>query len=57
MKTALAITLSAAVLALLCAPPHSFAQGGSACVGCHTDEGALKSLYKPPKIEGGEGEG
>ena len=57
MKTALMIMLSVAVLALLCPAPHSFAQGGSTCVGCHTDEGALKSLYKAPKIEAGEGEG
>jgi hypothetical protein len=29
----------------------------SGCVTCHTDEAALKSLYKPVVVEGGEGEG
>lgn len=29
----------------------------SGCVRCHTDEGAMKSLFVAPKIEGGEGEG
>lgn len=29
----------------------------STCVKCHTDEAALKSLFKPPKISAEEGEG
>lgn len=29
----------------------------STCVGCHTDETVLKSLFKPPKISLEEGEG
>lgn len=29
----------------------------SGCVRCHTDEGMMKSLFVPPKLEGGEGEG
>jgi hypothetical protein len=27
------------------------------CQGCHTDEGVLKSLHKPPAIQAEEGEG
>jgi hypothetical protein len=31
---------------------------GSSCVRCHTDEGLMKSLHKPPVIPAGEeGEG
>jgi hypothetical protein len=33
------------------------AQKDSACIRCHTDESTLKSLFIPPKIEAGEGEG
>jgi hypothetical protein len=32
-------------------------QKESGCVKCHTDEAALKSLFKPPKISLEEGEG
>jgi hypothetical protein len=27
------------------------------CVKCHTDANVMKSLFKAPKVEGGEGEG
>jgi hypothetical protein len=37
----------------------SHGRGEAACVGCHTDETKIKSLYVPPevefKIEEGEG--
>ena len=33
------------------------AQTDSGCVTCHTDEALLKSLFLPPKIDSGEGEG
>jgi hypothetical protein len=39
-----------------CFPGASWAET-SGCVTCHTDEGMLKSLHKPIKIEAGEGEG
>jgi len=29
----------------------------SGCVRCHTDEALMKSLFVPPTIAGGEGEG
>ena len=41
---------------LFCFSGASWAQT-SGCITCHTDEGMLKSLHKPVKIEGGEGEG
>ncbi|MFH2075518.1 MAG: hypothetical protein ABIJ57_09255 [Pseudomonadota bacterium] len=33
------------------------AETGGGCVRCHTDEALMKSLFVPPKIDGGEGEG
>jgi hypothetical protein len=47
--------LFAALLVFLLSLPAWGAQ--SSCVTCHTDEAALKSLFKAPKIEVGEGEG
>ncbi|MCX5825467.1 MAG: hypothetical protein NTY86_18740 [Deltaproteobacteria bacterium] len=35
----------------------AFAETGGGCVRCHTDEALMKSLFVPPKIDGGEGEG
>jgi hypothetical protein len=29
----------------------------SSCQICHTNEGVLKALFKPPAMEAGEGEG
>ncbi|MCX7982299.1 MAG: hypothetical protein N2572_05250 [Syntrophales bacterium] len=29
----------------------------SSCVSCHTNESIMKSLYRPPHIPAGEGEG
>ena len=47
--------LSAVLLLFLLSLPAWGAD--SSCVKCHTDEAALKSLFKAPKIEAGEGEG
>jgi hypothetical protein len=47
--------LSAVLLLFMLSLPAWGAE--SSCVNCHTDEAALKSLFKAPKIEGGEGEG
>ena len=33
------------------------AETNGGCVRCHTDEALMKSLFLPPKIDGGEGEG
>jgi hypothetical protein len=33
------------------------AETGGGCVRCHTDEALMKSLFVPPKIDSGEGEG
>jgi hypothetical protein len=46
--------LSAVLLLFLLSLPTWGAE--SICVKCHTDEAALKSLFKAPKIEAGEGE-
>ena len=32
-------------------------QNESSCVKCHTDASMMKSLFKPPKVDLGEGEG
>ena len=33
------------------------AETGGGCVRCHADEALMKSLFVPPKIDSGEGEG
>jgi hypothetical protein len=33
------------------------AEKDSGCVRCHTNEALMKSLFIPPTIDGGEGEG
>jgi hypothetical protein len=33
------------------------AQAKNACLSCHTNGTVMKSLYKPPAMEGGEAEG
>ena len=33
------------------------AEMGGGCVRCHADEALMKSLFVPPKIDSGEGEG
>lgn len=38
-------------------PVFSGAADKNSCLVCHTNEGILKSLYRPPEIKGGEGEG
>ncbi len=35
----------------------TIATGTSSCQICHTSEGALKALFKPPAMQAGEGEG
>jgi hypothetical protein len=35
----------------------SFAEETSSCIKCHTDEAVMKSLFLPPKIAAGSGEG
>lgn len=35
----------------------TIATGTSSCQLCHTNEGVLKALFKPPAMETGEGEG
>jgi hypothetical protein len=38
-------------------PSSSHTAADSGCVICHTNDAILKSLYKPPVIQAGEGEG
>lgn len=44
------------VLFMLFAAAIPAAAKGS-CIGCHTDEAVLKSLFSPPKAAPAEGEG
>jgi len=37
--------------------PGFAAAAKSSCLGCHTNDRVMKALYKPPVLEGGEGEG
>jgi hypothetical protein len=37
--------------------PAFAAAAKSSCLNCHTNDKVMKTLYKPPVLEGGEGEG
>jgi hypothetical protein len=37
--------------------PGFAAAAKSSCLACHTNDKMMKMLYKPPVLEGGEGEG
>lgn len=54
-----AIFILWAVLILVFLLPSSsiVATGTNTCQTCHTNEGILKTLYKPPAVKAGEGEG
>ncbi len=52
------VLLSFALIILIYGVAFAVADKDSGCVGCHTDEALMKSLFVPPKIGGGEeGEG
>ena len=52
------VLCSVALVMLTCgAVAVASADTGGGCVRCHTDEALMKSLFVPPKIDGGEGEG
>jgi hypothetical protein len=59
MKTRIAVLTLIFLICALGAP--WLIQGNAAdevsCVKCHTDTNVMKSLFKAPKVEGGEGEG
>lgn len=48
---------SVAVVMLACGVALAIAETGGGCVRCHADGALMKSLFVPPKIDGGEGEG
>ena len=48
---------SVALLLLVYGAAVAAVETGGGCVRCHTDEALMKSLFVPPKIDGGEGEG
>jgi hypothetical protein len=51
------ITVVFAVLLCVFFLASSLQAAPSGCITCHTDGAVLKSLHKPVKIEGDEGEG
>ncbi|HQG33673.1 MAG TPA: hypothetical protein PK175_02215 [Syntrophales bacterium] len=51
------VFLPAALIVLLIFTVSGLAASGKGCITCHTDGELLKSLYKPPVIDAGAGEG
>lgn len=51
------LTIAKTVLLLLIIAGALPALAESGCVGCHTDEAALRKLFVPPKAAVSEGEG
>jgi hypothetical protein len=45
------------LMVVFCFPSSSPTAADSGCVICHTNDAILKTLYKPPVIHAGEGEG
>jgi hypothetical protein len=57
MKSGISVLFALFFVVTLIGVAQAQADSSSGCVQCHTDEGALKSLFKPPKTLPAEGEG
>ncbi|MDD5168081.1 MAG: hypothetical protein PHN75_04625 [Syntrophales bacterium] len=57
MKTTYVVSSFIAILVFLIVSSVSFAAPTSNCITCHTNDSIIKSLYKPPAMPEGEGEG
>ena len=51
------ILLAFCLLIFTACAVSSFAEQNSGCVKCHTDDAMMKSLFLPPTIAAGSGEG
>jgi hypothetical protein len=51
------LAATAGLLLLVWQGPGSAAPAKNGCLTCHTNGEIMKSLYKPPAMEGGEAEG
>ena len=56
MKTKIAL-FTALLLFLIFTSSSTIATDKSSCLTCHTNDGTLKLLYKPPALGPSEGEG
>jgi len=57
MKKIVLCSVALVMLACGTAAVTTAAETVSGCVRCHTDEALMRSLFVPPKIDSGEGEG
>lgn len=48
---------SIALFLFTCGVASAVSEKESGCVRCHANEALMKSLFIPPAIDGGEGEG